>query len=203
MLTPGHIILSIPISFDWIVVCAAVQTSTQPPYITHQGCASHQHWLLFNSIFNHLLLLQHHTLADRCYSTVLQHLQQLLSLSRVIIKANHYFLSDYTALIHCKSLDILVLYFYHIPDIDPWERKIKAHDCLLAVVWIIYSFDFFQEYFQIVGEPWCTVSFFNILYAPIRIWASLSHYKWPARAQVFIKINLKRTFFAVSFFFFL
>ena len=102
MLTPGHIILSIPISFDWIVVCAAVQTSTQPPYITHQGCASHQHWLLFNSIFNHLILLQHHTLADRCYSTVLQYLQQLLSLSWVIIKADHYFLSDYTALIHCS-----------------------------------------------------------------------------------------------------
>ena len=106
MLTPGHIILSIPISFDWIVVCAAVQTSTQPPYITHQGCASHQHWLLFNSIFNHLLLLQHHTLADRCYSTVLQYLQQLLSLSWVIIKADHYFLSDYTALIHCRSTQI-------------------------------------------------------------------------------------------------
>ena len=103
MLTPGHIILSIPISFDWIVVCAAVQTSTQPPYITHQGCASHQHWLLFNSIFNHLILLQHHTLADRCYSTVLQYLQQLLSLSWVIIKADHYFLSDYTALIHCSD----------------------------------------------------------------------------------------------------
>ena len=101
MLTPGHIILSIPISFDWIVVCAAVQTSTQPPYITHQDCASHQHQLLFNSIFNHLILLQHHTLADHCYSTVLQYLQQLLSLYWVIIKADHYFLSDYTALIHC------------------------------------------------------------------------------------------------------
>ena len=61
--------------------------------------------LRFNSIFNHLILLQHHTLADRCYSTVLQYLQQLLSLSWVIIKADHYFLSDYTALIHCIDMN--------------------------------------------------------------------------------------------------
>ena len=38
--------------------------------------------------------------------TVLQYLQQLLSLSWVIIKADHYFLSDYTALIHCRVVSV-------------------------------------------------------------------------------------------------